>query len=200
MKEPWIAHDLTLSGKYACLEPMQAEHSEALGLAAADGELWNLKFTGVPTIAGMPEMVEKAIEKRCAGTEFPFVVRRQSDQKIVGATRYYFLSQENRNLSIGYTWYAKSAQRTSINTECKLMLLRYAFEQLSCISVAWHTDNLNHNSQAAIQKLGAKFEGVLRNHKIMPDGRIRHTHCFSMLDTEWRESEEILEHRLNKYN
>lgn len=192
----WISHDLVLQGQRATLEPMQIKHIQPLALAAADGELWNLMFTTVPTVAEMPNMVEKALANRDAGRELPFVVRRLSDQKIVGTTRYYFLSPEHRNLSIGFTWYSKSVHRTAINTECKLMLLRYAFERLSCISVAWHTDDLNHNSQKAIQRLGAKFEGVLRNHKIMPDGRLRNTHCYSMLDSEWPESKAFLEQRL----
>lgn len=192
MSKVWIPYDLTLQGENVLLEPLQIEHSEALGQAAADGELWNLKFTGVPTVSDMPQMIEKALANRDAGTELPFTVRRLSDQKVVGTTRFYFLSEEHRNLSIGYTWYSRSVQRTAVNTESKLLLLSYAFERLGCISVAWHTDDLNHNSQKAIERLGAKFEGVLRNHKIMPDGRYRDTHCYSMLDTEWPESKAFL--------
>ena len=102
----------------------------------------------------------------------------------------------NRNCAIGYTWYSESAQRTGINTECKLMLLQHAFEEAACISVQWHTHHDNLRSQAAIKRLGATFEGVLRNHMILPDGRIRHTHCFSMLDEEWPASKAFLMQRL----
>lgn len=191
-----LAPKLLLQGKYAALEPLAMDHVEALVRAASDGELWNLRFTGVPSIEGMRDSVQQALDNRDEGRDLPFVVRRLSDQKIVGATRYYYIEPDHRNLSIGYTWYAESAQRTPINTECKLMLLRHAFEVLGCISVQWHTDDQNKRSQAAIQRLGATFEGVLRNHKIMPDGRYRHTHCYSMLDSEWPEAKRSLTRRL----
>jgi len=190
--------DLTLTGEYAALQPLQLEHTEALSRAAADGELWNLNFTLIPNATQMQASVASAIANREAGLEFPFVVRRLSDDQIVGATRYYFIEPEHRNLSIGYTWYAQSAQRTAINSECKLLLLTHAFERLGCISVQWHTDNLNKRSQAAIERLGAKFEGVLRNHKIMPDGRYRHTHCYSMIDQEWPASKAFLSERIGR--
>ncbi len=191
-----LSPDLLLQGKHAALEPLNVCHAEALTQAASDGKLWNLRFTTVPAPEQMESSIKAALENRDQGKELPFVVRRVSDQKIVGATRYYFIEPDHRNLSIGYTWYAESAQRTAINTECKLMLLTHAFEVMACISVQWHTDNENKRSQAAIQRLGAKFEGVLRNHKIMPDGRYRHTHCYSMLDTEWPEAKNFLKQRL----
>lgn len=187
---------LVLSGQHAALEPMQLSHVNDLNAAADDGELWRLKVTRVPTEQGMQAYVEHALQQRAKGRELPFVIRRLSDKRIVGTTRYYQISSTNRNCSIGYTWYSKSAQRTGINSECKLMLLEHAFEQLSCISVQWHTHHENTRSQEAIRRLGASFEGVLRNHMILPDGRIRHTHCFSMLDTEWPSSKAHLEDRL----
>ena len=191
-----LPHDLTLSGEYTALEPMQLSHIDDLNVAAADGELWNLKVTSVPTKQGMPTFVEHALKQRDKGRELPFVVRRLSDNRIVGTTRYYQINPQNRNFSIGYTWYSESAQRTSINTECKLMLLQHAFEKAGCISVQWHTHHENTRSQAAIKRLGATFEGVLRNHMILADGRIRHTHCFSMLDQEWPASKASLQQRL----
>ncbi|RBP48426.1 GNAT family N-acetyltransferase [Arenicella xantha] len=194
-----LSHSLSLTGQHVALEPLAAAHVDALILAATDGELWKLPYTAVPDAAGMANMVSAAIALREQGAELPFAVRRLSDGKIVGSTRYYFISPHDRNLSIGYTWYAQSAQRTAVNTECKLLLLEHAFERLKCISVQWHTHHDNKRSQAAIQRLGAKFEGVLRNNKIMPDGSIRHTHCFSMLDTEWPESKQRLIARLNHY-
>jgi len=111
-------------------------------------------------------------------------VHRLSDNKIIGTTRYYAIEKQHRNLSIGYTWYAKSAQRTAINTGCKYMLLKYAFETLNCISVRWHIDHRNLAAQKAVERLGAVKEGVLRNHKIMRDGHYRHTVCYSMIDNE----------------
>jgi len=188
--------DLKLVGKHASLEPLDESHSQALCEAASDGKLWELPFTSVPSPELMLSRIEDALKNREEGKQLPFVVRRLADQKIVGATRYYSLEPDHRNLSIGYTWYAASAQRTAINTECKLMLLTHAFEKLRCISVQWHTDNQNKRSQTAIQRLGAQFEGVLRNHIIMPDGRYRHTHCYSMLDTEWPEAKAFLTQRL----
>lgn len=187
------------NGVQANLEPLQLEHVGELNQAAADGELWNLKVTSVPTPDVMSEFVEIAIAKRERGSQMPFVIRRLSDQKIVGTTRYYFINPASRNVSIGYTWYSASAQRTMINTESKLMLLRHAFEVAGAISVQWHTHHENKRSQAALKRLGARFEGVLRNAQILPDGRIRHTHCFSMLDQEWPAAKAFLEQRLRHY-
>ena len=192
-----LPHDLSLVGEYAVLEPMELSHINDLNVAAADGELWNLKVTTVPNEQGMSAYVAHAIRQRDKGRELPFVIRRLSDKRIVGATRYYQINATNRNFSIGYTWLSESAQRTSINTECKLMLLQHAFEKASCISVQWHTHHQNTRSQAAIKRLGASLEGVLRNHMILADGRIRHTHCFSLLDTEWPASKAYLLERLS---
>lgn len=193
---------LTLTGSYAALEPMSLDHVGELGKAACDGELWALHVTSVPKANdGLEDVlayVKKALVTRDLGEALPFVVRRLSDNSIVGSTRYYRISCANRNLSIGYTWYAKSAQKTAINTECKLMLLKHAFEVLGCISVQWHTHHENYASQAAIERLGAVKEGVLRNHVIMPDGSFRHTHCYSLLDTEWPASQAFLTERLNR--
>jgi len=180
-----LSTDLVLKGRFASLEPMEAHHCDELNLAAADGNLWELKVTTIPNAQQMPLYIDQALKSREQGSQVPFVVRRLSDNKIIGTTRYYAISQQNRNLSIGFTWYSASAQRTPINTECKFMLLSHAFERANCISVQWHTHHDNKRSQAAILRLGAKFEGTLRNHIILPDGRIRHTYCFSMLDQEW---------------
>lgn len=195
-----LPHDLVLRGKHLVLEPMLDEHVDDLVQAASDGKLWKLKVTEVPDAKGMPAYVQSALSEREQGVQLPFVVRRISDQRIVGTTRYYFLNDANRNLSIGYTWYSESVQNTSINTEAKLLLLAHAFESAGCISVQWHTHHENTRSQAAIKRLGASFEGVLRNDKILSDGRIRHTHCFSMLDNEWPASKAFLTGRLAKYS
>lgn len=177
-----LAPDLRLSGKFAALEPMQLSHIDELNNAAADGQLWNLSVATVPNSNGMQAYVEHAIKQRERGLELPFVVRRLVDMRIVGSTRFYLISKKHRNLSIGHTWYAESAQRTEINTQCKFLLLRHAFEHAGCIGVQFHTHHNNTRSQAAIQRLGARFEGVLRNHMICQDGSIRHTHCFSITE------------------
>ncbi len=195
-----LPHDLVLRGRYLALEPMHTEHIDDLVQAASDGELWKLKVTEIPDTKSMPSYVQSALRQREQGAQLPFVVRRLSHQRIVGATRYYHLNDINRNLSIGYTWYSESVQNTSINTEAKLLLLTHAFESAGCISVQWHTHHENKRSQAAIKRLGASFEGVLRNDKILSDGRIRHTHCFSMLDDEWPASKAYLNSRLENYS
>jgi len=194
-----LSPQLTLRGKHASLEPLQLSHVSDLNEAAVDGELWHLSVTTVPSKQSMLNYVEHALRQRDSKLELPFVVRRLSDNKVVGTTRYYQIRPEHRNFSIGYTWYSESVQRTAINTECKLMLLQHAFEEAGCISVQWHTHHDNKRSQAAILRLGASFEGVLRNHMILADGRIRHTHCFSMLDDEWPASKAYLTERLEKY-
>jgi RimJ/RimL family protein N-acetyltransferase len=171
------------------------QHCEELGDAAADGELWNLHFTGVPRRSKVKAYVSEGLANP---QHFAFVVRRNSDRKIIGCTRYYDIQADHRNLAIGYTWYSKSVQRTAVNTETKLLLLSHAFERLKCIGVAFHTDNQNYPSQAAIERLGATKEGVLRNHRIMPDGRIRHTWCYSIVDSEWPAIKKNLQQRLRR--
>lgn len=192
--------DLSITGQYVALEPLEICHIDDLKEAVSDGELWHLKVTPIPDLKGMEEYVEQALKQRGYKRQFPFIVRRLIDGKVVGTTRYYNISPANRNLSIGDTWYSTSAQRTAINTECKLLLLEHAFEKAACISVQWHTHHENDRSQHAILRLGAKFEGVLRNHTILSDGRISHIHCFSMLDEEWQACKLQLQQRLEEYN
>lgn len=196
--ETGLPDDLILTGQHAALQAMRCEHLDDLNLAAADGELWNLKVTQVPNDQEMPAVINETLAKKASGEQFPFVVRRLADNQIVGSTRYYDIKPQYRNLAIGFTWYAQSAQRTAINTECKLLLLSHAFEELDCISVAFHIDHTNLVSQAAVKRLGAKQDGLLRNHQIMPDGRIRHTYCFSIVDSEWPEIKSQLSARLNR--
>lgn len=191
-----LTNGLHLCGTHVELVPLELSHVEGLIRAAGSGMLWNLPYTGVPNPDQMNGVMQDAIEHRDRGTQFPFTVRLKASGEIVGSTRYYAIEPQHRNLSIGYTWYAEHVQRTAVNTECKYLLLCHAFEVMNCISVQWHTDHRNKRSQAALKRLGAKFEGILRNNKIMPDGVIRHTHCFSMLDTEWPQSKAYLESRL----
>ncbi|WP_011297205.1 GNAT family N-acetyltransferase [Cupriavidus necator] len=175
---------VTLSGRHAMLEPLRPEHAEGLRAAAADGDLWKLWYTSVPA----PERMEAEIARRLGlqqqGSMQPFAVRDASGQ-LAGMTTYMNIDAANRRVEIGSTWYAQRVQRTPLNTECKLMLLRHAFEQLECIAVEFRTHWMNHQSRTAIARLGAKQDGVLRNHMRMPDGSLRDTVVFSIIASEW---------------
>jgi RimJ/RimL family protein N-acetyltransferase len=174
----------TLRGHHVQLEPLRPEHAEGLRAAAGDGRLWELAFTNVPEPGDVEAWLEAALAKQAAGEQVAFAVR-DADGRIVGSTRYYELLPETPRLCIGYTWYARSVQRTGLNTEAKLLLLSHAFEALRCASVGFHTSTLNLASRAAIARLGAREEGVLRQHLRHRDGSLRDTVCFSILDREW---------------
>ena len=176
---------LTLVGKHATLQPLAREHEAALQRAAADGELWRLWYTSIAPPERMGEYVTTALDMRERLGAMPFVVADNTTGDVVGSTRYFNVDAANRRLEIGHTWYAKRAQRTAINTECKLLLLTHAFEQLECIAVEFRTHWFNHASRAAIARLGAKQDGVLRNHQLLPDGSKRDTVVFSIIDAEW---------------
>lgn len=189
---------VTLQGGHATLEPLAREHEEAIRLAVADGELWNLWYTMVPRPDGVRTYITQLLAQRKQGQAFAFAVRDNASGKIVGGTRYLNIDATNRRLEIGGTWYAQSAQRTGINTECKLMLLAHAFETLDCIAVEFRTDWFNKRSQSAIERLGAKRDGVLRNHIIMPDGRVRDSVVYSIIKNEWPGVKTNLQHKLNR--
>ena len=167
------------------LEPLAREHEAAIKKAAADGELWKLWYTSVPAPDKATEWLDIALDMRERLGAMPFVVRDQATGDVIGSTRYFNVDTANRRLEIGHTWYARSAQRTAINTECKLLLLTHAFEALRCIAVEFRTHWFNHHSREAILRLGAKQDGVLRNHQILPDGSKRDTVVFSIIDGEW---------------
>jgi RimJ/RimL family protein N-acetyltransferase len=176
---------VTLKGAHATLEPLAREHEAALRGVAADGELWRLWYTSVPTPEKTAAYIDTALGMRESLGGMPFVVRANATGEIVGCTRYFHVDAANRRLEIGYTWYAKHIQRTAINTECKLLLLTHAFETLKCIAVEFRTHWFNHASREAIARLGAKQDGVLRNHQISPDGSYRDTVVFSIIESEW---------------
>jgi RimJ/RimL family protein N-acetyltransferase len=176
---------VTLRGRHATLEPLAREHEDALRRAAADGELWRLWYTSVPTPEKTAAYIDTALGMRERDGAMPFVVRANATGEIVGCTRYFHVDAANRRLEIGYTWYAKRIQRTAINTECKLLLLTHAFETLKCIAVEFRTHWFNHASREAIARLGAKQDGVLRNHQMSPDGSYRDTVVFSIIESEW---------------
>jgi RimJ/RimL family protein N-acetyltransferase len=187
---------IVLEGQYVRLEPLSPAHEGSLIAAAGDGELWNSNFTVVPSRATMATYIAAALEAQAQGYELPFVIIRKSSEQIVGTTRFYFIDRDNRHLEIGYTWLASIAQRTAVNSEAKLLLLTHAFERWRCIRVAFVTDVLNQQSRTALLRLGAKQEGILRNHMIMPGGRYRDSVCFSIIEAEWPEVKARLEAKL----
>lgn len=189
---------VVLEGEHTRLEPLSLVHEESLNLAAADGELYNSTVTVVPTRASMADYVEAALTAHERGTELPFVIIRKSSAEVVGTTRFYEIEKTDRRVAIGYTWIAARAQRTAINTEAKLLLLTHAFESWRCNRVELITDVLNEQSRAAILRLGATEEGVLRSHMIMPNGRVRDSACFSIILTEWPEVKTRLQNKLRE--
>ena len=174
----------TLRGRHVRLEPLQPGHADGIRAAASDGELWNRGYTNVPEPAQVDTWLEDALAKQGRGDQLAFAVL-DAEGKVVGSTRYYELLPDTPRLCIGYTWYARSVQRTSLNTEAKLLLLGHAFETLGCASVGFHTSTHNAASRAAIARLGAQQEGILRNHLRHRDGSLRDSVCFSILDSEW---------------
>jgi RimJ/RimL family protein N-acetyltransferase len=188
---------VTLKGQHATLEPLAREHEDALRRAAADGELWRLWYTSVPAPDKTAAYIDTALAMRERDGAMPFVVR-SSTGEIVGCTRYFHVDAPNRRLEIGYTWYAKRVQRSALNTECKLMLLAHAFETLKCIAVEFRTHWFNHASREAILRLGARQDGVLRNHQISPDGSYRDTVVFSILESEWPSVKQHLVYQLER--
>jgi RimJ/RimL family protein N-acetyltransferase len=173
-----------LQGIHVVLEPLQLAHAGGLRYAAQDGRLWELWYTNVPTPGEVDAYVDAALAMQAAGTALAFAVR-DAHGRIVGTTRYYDLLPATPRLQIGYTWYARSVQRTRLNTEAKLLLLEHAFEALGCASVGLQTSTHNAASRAAIARLGAQEEGILRHHLRHRDGSLRDTVNFSIVDGEW---------------
>ena len=187
-----------LHDEHVVLEPLGLDHVPALEAAAADGELWNLWFTSAPAPGHARAYVEKALQDHADGLMLPFAVREKSSGEIVGTTRYYDFIAELPRVAIGYTWYAKRWQKSHLNTACKRLLLRHAFEALDCVAVEFHTDHRNLDSQRAIERLGAHRDGVLRAHKRRPDGTLRDTVCYSILASEWPDVDRWLGLRLQR--
>lgn len=188
---------VVLEGRYVRLEPMEVAHAPALAQAARDGELWKLWYTSVPA----PERMEAEIARRLGlqeqGSMLPFAVRDAAGE-LAGMTTYMNIDSGNRRVEIGSTWYARRVQRTPLNTECKLMLLGHAFDHLECIAVEFRTHWMNQQSRAAIARLGAKQDGVLRNHQRMPDGSLRDTVVFSIIASEWPTVRQHLQFQLER--
>lgn len=193
----WLI-ETELKSKTVSLIPLRKEHAAALVEAAADGRLWELWFTSAPNENTVDDYVAFALSEQVAGRALPFVVVHNDTQKIVGTTRICNADGHNRRVEIGYTWYAKSHQRTAVNTECKRLLLGYAFETLAVIAVEFRTHWHNHASRTAIARLGAKQDGVLRNHQKNADGSYRDTVVFSIIDHEWPMVKKSLEYKLRQ--
>jgi len=186
----------TLTGKYVRLEPLTFAHEPALNEAAADGELWNTDVTIIPKPEGMKAYIQFALDGVKQGTQLPFTIVQSADNRVVGSTRFYEISANDRKCAIGYTWLAQSVQRTPLNTEAKLLLLTHAFETWKCVRVELITDVRNEQSRAAILRIGAKQEGILRKHLTLPSGRIRDSVVFSIVDDEWPQVKTKLRARL----
>jgi RimJ/RimL family protein N-acetyltransferase len=189
---------VTLADRGVELRPMALEHEAGLLAAAADGALWNIRVTSVPEPEHTRKYIEDALAQREAGNRFPFVAIEAATGKVIGSSSYHDIVPALKRVEIGWTWYAKSVQRSHVNTTCKLLLMTHAFETLGCNVVGWRTDNFNFASQAAIERLGAKKDGVLRGHALRRDGTIRDTVMYSLRSGEWPEVKAQLLHSLNK--
>lgn len=195
----WL-QNIALEGQKVKLIPLTTSHKEELLLASSDGKLWELWFTSVPSKETIENYMKKALDDYQKGNAYPFVIVNKSNGELIGSTRYCNAESDHKRLEIGYTWYAKKYQRTGVNTECKYLLLKYAFENLNCIAVEFRTNWHNLRSRTAISRLGAKQDGVLRNHQLLFDGSYRDTVVFSITDREWKGVKKSLEYELKKYN
>jgi N-acetyltransferase len=193
-------HPVSLDGYGVRLEPLRANHHEALALAAADGKLWELWFTSVPSPAETEEYIANALAGQHDGHMMPWVVRELNTDRLVGSTRYHDIVPAADRVEIGYTWYAQQWQRSHVNTACKLLLLSHAFDGLGCKVVGLRTDNFNFASQQAIEALGAKKDGVIRHHALRRDGTVRDTVIYSILVGEWPDVKRHLELRLSRHS
>jgi RimJ/RimL family protein N-acetyltransferase len=190
---------ITLAGRDIRLEPLSEQHHADLQAAAADGELWQLWYTNVPTAGQTAEFIAKALSGQQAGHMLPWVVRELATGCIVGTTRYHDIIADIDRVEIGYTWYASRCHRTHVNTTCKLMLLEHAFDALGCKVVGLRTDNFNFTSQRAIEALGAKRDGIIRHHWRRRDDSVRDTVMYSILASEWPAVRTHLRFRLSRH-
>ncbi|PWL39580.1 GNAT family N-acetyltransferase [Flagellimonas aquimarina] len=193
----WLS-PVVLEGKLVKLIPMEGFHIPDLLAAAEDGKLWELWYTSVPSSKTIKSYVNTVLDEQKAGLAMPFVVLDKKTNTVIGSTRYLNVDAKNRRLEIGATWYSQRVQRTGINTECKHLLLTHAFEKLKCIAVEFKTHFHNHTSRNAILRLGAKQEGIIRNHRIDDQGNLRDTVIFSILDSEWKAVKTGLEFKMSR--
>jgi len=188
---------ITLAGTHAALGPLAREHAEAQIEAVRDGELWKLWYTAIPAPERMAQEIERRLALQAAGSMLPFTVR-DADGRVAGMTTYMNIDAVHKRVEIGSTWYAQRVQRTPLNTECKLMLLTHAFETLDCIAVEFRTHFFNQQSRRGIERLGAKLDGVLRNHQRAGNGTLRDTCVYSITADEWPTVKTHLRYQLDK--
>jgi len=188
--------EVTLERDGIRLEPLVLTHEAGIAAAAADGELWNIRFTSVPEPQETRGYIETALKQRAEGSRLAFAVIDVATNKVIGSTSYHDIVPAIKRVEIGWTWYAKSYQRSKVNTLCKVMLMQHAFETLDCAVVGWRASHMNFASQRAIERLGAKRDGVLRHHAPIRDGNVRDTVMYSMLAGEWPAAKEKLEAKL----
>jgi N-acetyltransferase len=193
-----FADPVTLEGEHATLVPLARAHLQDLIEATRDGELWKLWYTSVASPDAMAAEIERRLALAAQGLMVPFAVIEKPTARAVGMTTFMHIDEPNRRLEIGSTWYRQRVQRSAVNTECKLMLLSYAFETLGCIAVEFRTHVLNHQSRAGIERLGAKLDGILRQHMIGPGGTLRDSCVYSILDREWPTVKAHLSHLLTR--
>ena len=189
---------VTLHSKTVQLEPLSIDHVSDLINAVKDGNLYNHWYTNIPQPKNMKMEIERRLKLQDMGTMLPFAVISLKTEKAVGMTTYMNVDKENKRVEIGSTWYAKSVQRTSLNTECKLVLLEHAFEKLNCICVEFRTHFMNHQSRRGIERLGAKLDGILRSNAIQKNGTIRDTAVYTIISSEWSSVKANLEYQLVK--
>jgi RimJ/RimL family protein N-acetyltransferase len=189
---------VTLSLRGITLEPLALHHEDGLRAAAADGQLWKLRVTSVPEPERTRQYIEDALAMREAGNRFAFAVIASTTGQVLGSSSYHDILPAVKRVEIGYTWYALSVQRSHVNSTCKLLMMTHAFETLGCHVVGWRTDNFNFASQAAIERLGAQKDGIIRGHALRRDGTIRDTVMYSMRSGEWPEARAQLLSALDK--
>jgi RimJ/RimL family protein N-acetyltransferase len=191
-----FSDSVTLIGQHASLVPLSQAHRDQLAEAVKDGELWTLWYTSIPSPDRMAAEIDRRLELQRQGSMVPFAVIEHSSGEAVGMTTYMNIDRNNRRVEIGSTWYRKRVQRSALNTECKLLLLTHAFEQLLCIAVEFRTHFFNRQSRAGIERLGAKLDGILRQHQIAANGTLRDTCVYSIVDREWPTVKAHLAHEL----
>jgi RimJ/RimL family protein N-acetyltransferase len=189
---------VTLRSRGIALVPLGLDHEDGLRAAAADGELWKIRVTSVPEPQETRAYIETALAAREAGQRFAFAVTDEASGAVLGSTSYHDILPAVKRVEIGYTWYAGRCQRTHVNTTCKLLMMTHAFDALGCHVVGWRTDNFNHASQRAIERLGARKDGVIRGHALRRDGTIRDTVMYSLRSGEWPEVRAQLLYLLDK--
>jgi RimJ/RimL family protein N-acetyltransferase len=191
-----FADPVSLHGQHVSLVPLAHSHLDDLNEAVKDGELWTLWYTSVPPPDGMRAEIERRLELQKRGSMLPFAVIETASSQAVGMTTFMHIDANNRRVEIGSTWYRKRVQRSALNTECKLLLLTHAFDKLGCIAVEFRTHFFNQQSRAAIERLGARLDGILRQHQFAGNGTLRDTCVYSILDREWPAVRSHLTHKL----